>query len=108
LLVPLAQPRAVSSSSPHDFASWFRAEHPKVPLASAEAVIALASDGATVPFIARYRKERTGNLDEVAIREALRAKETWDRVLARKAVILDSIERQKKLTPELRERIEST
>jgi uncharacterized protein len=98
----------VSSPSPHDFASWFQGEHPSIPLASAEAVIALAGDGATVPFIARYRKERTGNLDEVGIREALRAKETWDRVLARKAVILDSIERQKKLTPELRERIEST
>jgi protein Tex len=68
-------------------------------------VLELADGGATVPFIARYRKERTGNLDEVAIRATLRAKEQWDRLENRKTIVLESIERQKKLTPELRERI---
>ena len=58
-----------------------------------------------MPFIARYRKEQTGNLDEVAIQNVLDAKERWDQVLQRQQFIVGEIERQKKLTPELREQI---
>ena len=42
------------------FPSWLASRHPQIPVASAAAVLALAEGGATVPFIARYRKEQTG------------------------------------------------
>jgi uncharacterized protein len=71
-------------------------------------VLRLASDGATVPFIARYRKEQTGNLDEVAIRQVVAAKERWDEIGKRQAFVVAEIERQGKLTPELREAILTT
>lgn len=51
--------------------------------------IALFEEGATIPFIARYRKEATGNLDEVAILKIKEASETFDEILKRKAYILD-------------------
>ncbi|MBO0798409.1 MAG: hypothetical protein J2P31_06260, partial [Blastocatellia bacterium] len=50
-----------------NFESWFQSVHPEISLNSAASVLALVAEGATVPFIARYRKEQTGNLDEVAI-----------------------------------------
>jgi len=87
------------------FEAWFRAQHPEIAFSGAAAVLELAKDGATVPFIARYRKEKTGNLDEVQIRTALLAHERYEKIAARKATILDAIERQKKLTPELEARI---
>jgi len=71
-------------------------------------VIALAADGATLPFIVRYRKESTGNLDELAVRAVLEAKDQFDRIVSRQAIIIDSIERHATLTPELRERILAT
>jgi uncharacterized protein len=94
--------------TPIPFESWFPSRHPEVPLPGALAVVRLAAEGGTVPFIARYRKEATGNLDEVAIRKVLAAKERWDRTLQRQTVILEAIERQKKLTPELKEKILAT
>jgi protein Tex len=90
------------------FESWFPSRHPEVRLEGALAVVRLAAEGGTVPFIARYRKEATGNLDEVAIRKVLAAKDRWDKILVRQAVIVDAIERQKKLTPELKETILAT
>jgi uncharacterized protein len=75
---------------------------------SAQAVLALAAEGATVPFMARYRKEQTGALDEVGIQKVLDAKEKWDALVKRQAFILEEIERQKKLTPELKEQVLST
>jgi uncharacterized protein len=95
----------LTSPAPLPFEPWFAARHPEISLAGARAVLELAEGGATVPFIARYRKERTRNLDEVAIRATLRAKELFDRLENRKTIVLESIERQKKLTPELREKI---
>ena len=47
--------------------SWIQSQLPGISLKSAESVLALTSEGATLPFIARYRKEQTGNLDEVKI-----------------------------------------
>jgi uncharacterized protein len=91
-----------------NFDVWFSERHPSIPLKSAAAVIRLAAEGATVPFIARYRKEQTGNLDEVKIQESLEAKESYDAVLKRQAFILEEIERQKKLTPELKAKIAAT
>jgi uncharacterized protein len=90
------------------FAAYLSAKHPSIPLPSAEAVVALAAGGATLPFIARYRKEATGNLDEVAIQTVLEAKESFDALEKRKKSVLEEIEKQGKLTPELAEAIRST
>jgi uncharacterized protein len=87
------------------FDQWFEAAFPKIPLASAEATLKLAGEGATIPFMARYRKEQTRNLDEVGIQTVLSAKERWDRIVARQTFILGAVERQDKLTPELRSKI---
>src|SRR5208337_160452 len=79
-----------------------------IPLHSLVAVIELLDDGGTVPFIARYRKEATGNLDEVKVR-GIEEKLTYFRELvARRETILASIAAQGKLTDELKNRIEAT
>src|ERR1700744_4705225 len=71
------------------------------------AVIGLLDEGGTVPFIARYRKEATGNLDEVQIR-AIEEKLAYFRELEdRRETILASIAEQGKLTDELKARIEA-
>lgn len=72
-----------------------------------EAAVALLDGGATVPFIARYRKEATGGLDDTQLRE-LEVRLTYLRELTeRRAAILKSIEEQGKLTPQLRAAIEA-
>jgi protein Tex len=79
-----------------------------VPLRGLTAVIELLDEGGTVPFIARYRKEPTGNLDEVQIR-AIEEKLAYFRELEeRRESILASIAEQGKLTDELKTRIEAT
>ena len=80
----------------------------QVPMKGLLATIELFDEGGTVPFIARYRKEATGNLDEVQIR-AIEEKLAYFRDLAdRKDTILASIQEQGKLTDDLRARIEAT
>lgn len=71
-----------------------------------ESVVALADDGNTVPFITRYRKERTGNLDEEQIRKVLARVAEMRQLAERTATILRLIEAQGKLTPELKKAIE--
>src|ERR1700761_5138973 len=79
-----------------------------LPMHGLVAVITLLDEGGTVPFIARYRKEATGNLDEVQIRD-IEEKVAYFRDLeARRATILASIAEQGKLTDELKARIEAT
>ncbi len=90
------------------FEDWFSKRHAHISVTSAKAVLALSEGGATLPFIARYRKEQTGNLDEVAILAVLNAKETWEAVARRKKFVCDEIERQGKLTPELLDKILAT
>ena len=68
--------------------------------------LSLLEEGGTVPFIARYRKEATGNLDEVQIRDIDESRVYFKELIERKGVILKSIEEQGKLTPELKGRIE--
>ena len=63
------------------FETWFQTIHADIPVPSALAVIKLTEEGSTLPFIARYRKEQTGNLDEVAIQKSIDAKERWDEIL---------------------------
>lgn len=91
-----------------NFETWFTSSHPHISIRSAEAVLRLVAEGGTVPFIARYRKEQTGNIDEVAIQEVMDADEKWKEILARQQLILEQIEKQQKLTPELKEQILST
>ncbi len=90
------------------FESWLQAAHPAIPPASAASVLKLQAEGATVPFMARYRKEQTGNLDEVALQTLLDARERWDLTVARQKFVVEELERQKKLTPELRDKILAT
>src|SRR5258706_12346139 len=71
-----------------------------------ESVVALADDGNTVPFITRYRKERTGNLDEEQIRAVLARITALRQLAERAATILRLIEAQGKLTSELKREIE--
>jgi uncharacterized protein len=77
-----------------------------VPLRSLVAVIELLDGGGTVPFIARYRKEVTGNLDEVKVREIEEQLAYFRDLAARRETILHSIEEQGKLSDELKTRIE--
>ena len=69
--------------------------------------IQLFDEGATLPFIARYRKEATGGLDEVQIGEIKEAYQKQQEVEKRREAILKSIDEQGKLTPELRKKIEA-
>ena len=80
----------------------------QVPAKSLTAAAALLDEGATVPFIARYRKEATGNLDEVQVRSIEEQLASFRELLARRKTVLDSIQEQGKLTDELRARIEAT
>src|SRR5690606_30799331 len=83
------------------------AEQLSVKAQQVAAAIALLDEGATVPFIARYRKEATGGLDDTQLR-TLEERLTYLRELEeRRAVILSSIEEQQKLTPQLRQQIEA-
>ena len=66
------------------------------------AALELFADGATVPFVARYRKERTGNLDEVQLRQIAERHQYLSELENRKQVILEAIETQGKLTPDLK------
>ena len=78
-----------------------------IPQHGVRSVVALLAEGATVPFIARYRKEATGGLDEVQIR-AVEERHGYLRELEdRKKTILEEIDKQGKLTPELRAKIEA-
>ncbi len=64
--------------------------------------MALHQEGATVPFMARYRKEKTGNLDEVQIRSILEAHEEFTEINKRRAFVLGEIEQQGNLTEDLK------
>lgn len=79
----------------------------KIPWKSAKAVVELTAEGATVPFIARYRKEKTGNLDEVQIRDVIDCHEEYNELLKRKEFVLKEIDEQGNLTAELKKRIQT-
>ena len=78
----------------------------EVPLRGVVAVIGLLDEGGTVPFISRYRKEATGNLDEVKVRDIEEKLAYFRDLLSRRETILNSIAEQGKLTDELKARIE--
>lgn len=70
--------------------------------------VKLLEDGATIPFISRYRKEATGGLDEVKVHDIKLRYDALVAIEKRKLTVIATIEEQGKLTPELRKRIEST
>lgn len=70
-------------------------------------VLELTSEGNTIPFIARYRKEMTGNLDEVQIKAIIDLDKSMTALAERKATVLSKIEEQGKLTAELKKAIEA-
>lgn len=72
-----------------------------------EKTISLFEGGATIPFISRYRKEMTGNLDEVQITAIKEQYDKLNELIKRKETILKTIEEQEKLTEELKQRIEN-
>ena len=69
-------------------------------------VLEMTAEGNTIPFIARYRKEMTGNLDEVQIKAIIDLYKSLTTLADRKATVLAKIEEQGKLTPELKKSIE--
>ncbi len=81
------------------------AEELKIPVDKVENTIKLLDDGATIPFVARYRKEITGNLDEVQIGDILQKVEYLRNLEERKEEVIRLIEEQGKLTDELRNSI---
>lgn len=79
----------------------------QLPIKQVENTVKLLDEGATVPFISRYRKEMTGSLDEVQIGDIKEAKARLEELAKRKETILKTIEEQELLTDELKARIEN-
>jgi len=77
----------------------------QLPSKSVENTISLLNEDATIPFISRYRKERTGNLDEVQIGEIVKFKEVFEALEKRKKTILKALEEQAVLTDELAQKV---
>ncbi|MDG7269077.1 Tex family protein [Streptococcus pneumoniae] len=76
-----------------------------VTLKQIDTVLSLTAEGATIPFIARYRKDMTGSLDEVAIKAIIDLDKSLTNLNDRKEAVLDKIQEQGKLTKELEEAI---
>ena len=73
-----------------------------------ESTIKLLEEDCTIPFISRYRKDQTGNLDEVVIEQIAKRNKQYHEIVKRKEAILKSIEEQKALTPELAKKIQDS
>ena len=84
------------------------AERLNISAKNVDGTLALLDEGCTIPFIARYRKERTGGLDEVQIGAISDQYERLKELQKRKETILKTIGEQQKLTPELEQRIQQT
>lgn len=100
----VAVPRAVSAEQDP---IAIIAEELKLPASGVGAVVKLLAESATVPFIARYRKEQTGGLDEVQIRAIDERRVYLAEMSERRATILGEIDKQGKLTPELAAKIKN-
>jgi uncharacterized protein len=73
-----------------------------------EATLKLLSEDCTIPFISRYRKDQTGNLDEVQVETIAKLSKQYDEIVKRKDSILKTIEEQGQLSPELKSKIEKS
>ena len=97
-LPPSGEPEGASGAS-------FISHSLSLPLQSVSAVLTLLNEGCTIPFISRYRKERTGNLDEVQITNISELNDRLKELGKRKETILKTVREQEKLTPELEAKI---
>jgi uncharacterized protein len=79
-----------------------------IPVRGIENTLILLSEDCSIPFISRYRKDQTGNLNEVQVEQIDKFKRQYDEIIKRKESILKSIEEQGKLTPDLKEKIEKS
>ncbi|WP_281636812.1 Tex family protein [Flavobacterium marginilacus] len=70
--------------------------------------VQLLQEDCTIPFISRYRKDKTGNLDEVVIEQIAKLQKDYETIVKRKEAILKSIEEQNALTPELEKKIQQS
>jgi uncharacterized protein len=70
--------------------------------------VKLLEEDCTIPFISRYRKDTTGNLDEVVIEQIAKLQKEYETIVKRKEAVLKSIEEQKALTPDLKQKIEQS
>lgn len=82
-------------------------QHTQLPQKSVENTVALLNEDCTVPFISRYRKERTGDLDEVQIGEIVKYKAAFEALEKRKKTIIKAIDEQGLLTAELQNKLEN-
>ncbi|MCW4451998.1 RNA-binding transcriptional accessory protein [Kaistella sp. BT6-1-3] len=80
----------------------------QIPEHSISATLKLLNEDCTIPFISRYRKDATGNLDEVQIGQIAKLNDQFEELIKRKENILKSIEEQHALTPDLKQRIETS
>ncbi|MFT3794511.1 Tex family protein [Flavobacterium sp.] len=78
------------------------------PVKSIENTVQLLLEDCTIPFISRYRKDKTGNLDETIIEQIAKQNTAYDNIVKRKEAILKSVEEQKALTPELKTKIQNS
>ncbi|UWX61526.1 RNA-binding transcriptional accessory protein [Chryseobacterium oranimense] len=79
-----------------------------IPEKSISNTLQLLAEDCTIPFISRYRKDKTGNLDEVQIEQISKISKQFEEIVKRKESILKSIEEQNALTSELKQRIEES
>lgn len=82
-------------------------KHTQLPEKSIQNTVELLNEDCTVPFISRYRKERTGNLDEVQIGAIVQFKEQFEALEKRKKAIIKAVDEQDALTPELKIKFEA-
>ena len=80
----------------------------QIPVKGIENTLQLFQEDCTIPFIARYRKDKTGNLDEVQIEQIFKLNKQFDEIVKRKESVLSSIDEQGFLTPELKQKIENS
>ena len=81
-------------------------KHTQLPEKSIQNIVELLNEDCTIPFISRYRKEKTGDLDEVQIGEIVKFKDQFEVLEKRKLAIIKSVEEQGVLTPELKKKFE--
>ncbi|MET3025477.1 Tex family protein [Flavobacterium sp. UW10123] len=86
----------------------FIAKSVQAPATSIQNTVKLLEEDCTIPFISRYRKDATGNLDETVIEQIAKLQKEYDTLIKRKEAVLKSIEEQKALTPDLKKKIEDS
>ncbi|MGB3143778.1 MAG: Tex family protein [Maribacter sp.] len=80
--------------------------HTQLPEKGIQNTVELLNEDCTIPFISRYRKERTGNLDEIQVGAIVQFKEQFEALEKRKKAIIKAVEEQDAMTPELKQKFE--